>query len=89
MCQALQDSGADICAAGSDFLKVIKKSTHDLENSDVWLEAVNGQQIKPVGSVVIKVNFMGERDDGKDPYLQGHLKISDLLASVQGVGNLP
>ena len=60
MCKVLPDSGADICAAGFDFLKTIKKQSKDLASSDVRPEAVNGQRMNPIGSTTVVLEY-GDR----------------------------
>ena len=51
MVEALPDSGANICAAGVDFLAHIKEHTLNLLPSEVKPRAVNGSILSPIGSL--------------------------------------
>ena len=58
-CTVLPDSGADICAAGADFLGKIGMTPGQLNDSQMRPEAVNGQRMKPLGSIDVMIEFMG------------------------------
>ncbi len=45
----LPDSGADICAAGPDFVKSLGEHMDNLAKSDVTPRAVNGSILHPLG----------------------------------------
>ena len=47
----LPDSGADICAAGTQFVKALGEHLDNLAHSDVVPRAVNGATLHPVGKI--------------------------------------
>ena len=59
----LPDSGADICAAGFNFLYKIGESEKNLSESLISPRAVNGTKLQPVGFLRAKV-YLGHRVTG-------------------------
>ncbi len=49
--EVLPDSGADISAAGTDFLAHFNEHIHNLLPSDIKPRAVNGNTLSPIGSL--------------------------------------
>ena len=51
MIDILPDSGADICAAGTDFLEQLNEHQANLDPSDIKPRTVNGSTVTPIGSL--------------------------------------
>ena len=51
MIDILPDSGADICAAGTDFLEQLNEHQANLDPSDIKPRTVNGSTMTPIGSL--------------------------------------
>ena len=67
--EVLPDSGADICAAGFNFLHKLGENDKDLSESLISPRAVNGTKLQPVGYLRAKV-YLGHRVTGD--LIMGH-----------------
>ena len=61
--EVLPDSGADICAAGFNFLYKLGENEKNLSESLISPRAVNGTKLQPVGFLRAKV-YLGHRVTG-------------------------
>ena len=67
--EVLPDSGADICAAGFNFLYKLGENEKNLSESLISPRAVNGTKLQPVGYLRAKV-YLGHRVTGE--LIMGH-----------------
>ena len=57
--QVLPDSGANICAAGTQFLTKLGEHKDNLNPSDIELQAVNGNTMTPLGCLSVTFSTSG------------------------------
>ena len=69
--EVLPDSGADICAAGFNFLYKLGENEKNLSESLISPRAVNGTKLQPVGFLRAKV-YLGHRVTGDYLNHRGH-----------------
>jgi len=55
----IADTGAQVSVAGSDVLTQWQINRHDLEESDEQIQGVNGQPIKCIGTIVLRMRVSG------------------------------
>ena len=84
-CTVLPDSGADICAAGADFLGKIGMKPDQLNDSKMRPEAVNGQRMKPLGSIDVMIEFMGRHVQEMIHVYRGDYRGVALVEGLPGI----
>ena len=80
--EVLPDSGADVSAAGIDFLAHLNEDVRNLLPSDVKPRAVNGNTLSPIGSLKAIIS-VGGRSVEDHPHLQAHLRGPPFLKNGQ------
>ncbi len=87
--EVLPDSGADVSAAGVDFLAHFSEHIHNLLPSDVKPRAVNGNILSPIGSLKVVISI-GSRS--VEDHFHIYRSVSGALLSwrtAQSLGILP
>ena len=85
----LPDTGAEICAAGLDFMIAVGEHVNNLMDSNLAVRAVNCTTMRPLGMIRnVKFAYMNQGMHGRRPHLQIRPDSSHLLDQVQGAWNL-
>ena len=86
----LPDTGADICAAGPDFVKAVGEHLGNLADSDIVPKTANGQKMKPLGKLPAVRFTLQDKSTVEDVHI--YQSVSGALISwstAQDLGILP
>ena len=86
----LPDTGADICAAGPDFVKAVGEHLGNLADSDIVPKTANGQTMKPLGKLPAVKFTLQDKSAVEDVHI--YQSVAGALISwstAQNLGILP